>query len=839
VTLKSGTKVYPSQLRLQRLKDSESTNAEDAAAEEGWADVEGAVDNGNCAGLMDTWADGVSQDGLRTWYRVAAIRDGYTQYGPPTWAKCLYSAAPTVSAGTASIVSLESNAEGTAAVLKWKRKDYSAGGGIEFSWSEYSGAWNSTSGPTIAELDTEAASGTRNLDALTVGTRYYVRVRPYVVNANNEKQYGRYCDIMSVIVAADTGRARITEIIETAGLDGAELTISKTQANDAVEISWSDKYYAWTSNDEPDTCVATTGGTTVHWFVYGLEPGINYYFRVRPVDGETFGAYSDKVCFSIEPHQYSVGTAKVSAATTGEDGETVIVTVARSRGGDGVELAWSDDADAWESTDSPQSFEITEYGKSTSVHVKGLTEGTRYYFRARAFVEGNGDRVYSDWSAAKTATPYGPVGTVSASCADVAVRGRSLAVSWAHDGSSPQREWRVSLDGKVVLSGTGKRTAASITAATINALTNGAHSVVVSVSTGAAWANSNTCQFTVATAPAGDFSVSETVTAQPITLAYSGMTHSVTAALAIVAAGCAADDLRDAQPTGLTVWSGAFAVSNASGSVTLPEGIDLRDGASYELRGSITDESTGLSAELDAQEFSVAWAHQAIAPTVTVAVDADELSADITVTAPDGAAGTDVYDLWRVTPDGAYLIAEGRAFGTTAHDRYAPYCETRSDWTPTYRAVTRTADGDLDYTDESYELRSDLLRIDWGVGRSVALQYDLQGNDGWAKDFSSITHLDGTQGGAWARGTKRTAKLAGVMVRTDTSEQQAALRELAQWNGPAFVRVSNGSAYMAHVTVGTVAWTADSFKVSASISAQELELTSEFMADPVEEVSNG
>ena len=131
------------------------------------------------------------------------------------------------------------------------------------------------------------------------------------------------------------------------------------------------------------------------------------------------------------------------------------------------------------------------------------------------------------------------------------------------------------------------------------------------------------------------------------------------------------------------------------------------------------------------------------------------------------------------------------------------------------------------------------MRIDWGVGRSVALQYDLQGNDGWAKDFSSITHLDGTQGGAWARGTKHTAKLAGVMVRTDTSEQQAALRELAQWNGPAFVRVSNGSAYMAHVTVSTMAWTASSFKVSASISAQELELTSEFMADPVEEVDNG
>lgn len=840
VTLKDGTKVYPTQLKLQRLKGSESTNSEDAAAEEGWQDVDGAVDNGNCAGLMDTWSDGVSQDGLRTWYRVAALRDGYTQYGPPTFAQCLFTAAPTVTAGAASISSAACTDTADGVRVWWKRKDYSNGGGIELSWSDSADAWNSTTGPNVYELDTDAASGVRTIDSLTANTDYYIRVRPYVVDASGEKKYGKYSLPTTITVAASIGSARITNITETADMTGVALTMTKTQADDAVEISWSDKFDAWTSNKEPETTITDAGWTRRVWYVYGLDVGVNYYFRVRTVDGETYGSYGDKVCYAIEPHTYSVGTAKVTSAVTGEDGETVIVKLSKSRDGDGAELSWSDDSDAWDSTDKPSSFEVEDWnGKTATVHVKGLEEGTRYYFRARAYEPASSpDLVYSDWSAKKTATPYGPTGTVSASVPDVVVRGRALPVSWTHDGTGKQREWKVQLDGKVVASGTGTRTAANIPAATTRDLTTGEHTVVVSVTAGSDWSKSNACSVNVAVAPTATFSAPSTLTTQPMAITYTG-TKGCTVGVVITAQGCAADDLHDAQPSGLVVWSGSFPVSGTMAALTLPSDVDFRDGASYDVSVTVTNEATGLSTELSTQTVPVAWLHQAVAPDATVTVDAEEMSADIVATAPEGASSSDVVDVWRVTPDGTYLIAEGRAFGEMVHDRYAPFCEPLSDWQCAYRVVTRTTNGDTDFTDAPYELRSDRLRIDWGIGRSVELEYSLSGSDGWAKDFSAITHLDGTQGGSWARGVKRTAKLSGVMVRTATSEQQAMLRELAQWAGPAFVRASNGSAYMANVTVSALAFSSTTFKVTATVSAQELELTDEFKADPVEEVDNG
>ena len=325
VTLKSGSKVYPAQLKLQRLRNSDSTTPEDAAAESGWADVDGAVDDGRCSGLVDAWADAVSADGQRTWYRVAAIRDGYTQYGPPVFAKCIYTAAPTVTAGTASISSLKSNAAGTAAIVSWARSGYSNGGGIEISWSDYAGAWSSTSGPSTYEQATDAASGSRNIDSLTAGTTYYVRVRPYATNADGSKKWGKYSSALSVTVEASTGTASITSIEPTSDRAGAKLVMAKAQASDAIEISWSERYAAWTSNDAPDTTVTSTGGTTKTWYVYGLDEGVRYYFRVRPVDGTTFGTYSGRTAFTIAPRSATVGRASITSATSGDDGETVVV----------------------------------------------------------------------------------------------------------------------------------------------------------------------------------------------------------------------------------------------------------------------------------------------------------------------------------------------------------------------------------------------------------------------------------------------------------------------------------------------------------------------------------
>lgn len=833
-----GIRIYPTTVKLQRLKDSSSTTAEDASSESGWADVSGATDGGTCAGLVDAWADGVSQDGLRTWYRVAAIRDGYTQYGLPKFAKRMYSAAPTVQAGTATIASAASNAAGTAISVDWKRKSFSNGGGIEFSWSTSSTAWSDTSGPSTYELTTNSKTGTRTISSLTANTKYYVRVRGFAVRADGTKKYGSYSKTYGVTVEASTGTSAITSITATSDRTGAKLVMSKQQANDAIEISWSEKYYAWTSNDGPDTALTTTGGTTKTWYVYGLEPGVQYYFRVRSVDGTTYGAYSSRTAFTIDPKAATVGAATVTSATTGVDGQTVKVALSKSEANDGMQLSWADDERAWDSTDGPTVYAVEEFdGKRATVYVQGLTEGTPYYFRARCYDETGDERIFGEWCEPKSATPYGAPGAVSATFPDFVPVGKSMAVSWAHESSSRQLRWRVVIDGKTAASGSDLREAATVSRSYMNGLSAGTHSAYVSVTTGTGWANSDTQTFSIVSRPNGTLATISTLTAQPLSLSLLGSGSALSLMVTVTAEGCAADELHDAQPTGLVLWSGtidgiAWTASDDeyAATVSLPATIDLRDGASYTVSAVLVDGSTGLSKTLRQRTFAVAWSHQAGAPTVAVTPNATDLTASIAVTAPSGAAQTDVCDVYRVTPDGSYLIAEGRALGSTIVDAYAPYVERDGQWVPFYRVATRTADGDVEYADATYELRSDRIRVDWGDSRHVELEYALAGSDAWSKDFSAVTHIDGTVGGTWSSGVKRTSKLSGILVRVSTPEEQAALRELARHAGPAFVRTSNGCAYTAHVDVSNMSWSAKTFQLSASITAQELTLLPEFMA---------
>lgn len=846
VKLKDGTKLFPTTIKLQRLTDSSSTNATDAAAEQGWTDVSGAVDGGACSGLMDAWSDSVSAQGLRTWYRAVAIRDGYTQYGTPVFAKCVYVAAAAANAGTAAITSLTSNASGTAASLEWTRAGFSNGGGIEFSYSDSSTAWSSSAGPTAIEVTTNNASGTRTIGSLTTGTRYYMRVRGFAVRADGSKKYGAYSDTTSVTIAASTGTAAITSIAALSGRTGAKLVMTKEQSSDAIEISWSTNYYAWSSNVPPETALTSTGydsgsQTNKTWYVYGLQAGATYYFRARPVDNGTYGAYSARTSFTIEEKVATVGTAGIGTITSGTDGQTLVVPVTRTEANDGVQLSWSTDADAWASTAAPKTFDVTELNnKSGTAYVKGLTEGATYYFRARCYDETGGERIYGEWCGAKTGTPYGEPGEVTCTFPAVVPVGEPFGVSWAHSSASTQRQWRVYVDGKVAASGDDARGSATVTREYATGIAAGTHTGYVSITTGTGWANSDTAQFQVAAPPTGTLAVAQTLTAQPLSLSLTGGGDKLDALVVVTADGCAEDDLRDAQPTGLTVWSGELdgiawtADDDAyAATVTLPAGLDLRDGASYAVAVTLVDGSTGLSTELPAAGFTVAWSHQAVAPAATVTVDG--LTATIATTAPDGAAETDVCDVWRWTPDGGYLIAEGRAFGEDVVDGFAPYCEREGDWTPFYRVVTRTVDGDVDYVDAEYDLRSDLMRVDWGDGRGVSLAYELSASDSWSKAFEAVEHLDGTVGGSWARGVRRTSSVSGAMVRTTSAEDAALLRELAQHVGPAFVRLNNGSAFMAHVEVSSLSWAASTYRLSAKLSARELTLTGAYMAEPPDE----
>jgi hypothetical protein len=561
---------------------------------------------------------------------------------------------------------------------------------------------------------------------------------------------------------------------------------------------------------------------------------------VRSVDGTTYGAYSSRTAFTIDPRSATVGMAAISAASTGVDGETVKVTARRSESSDGLLLSWSDDERAWESTEGPTTYEVEEFsGKSATVYVQGLTEGTQYFFRARCYDEAGESRIYGEWCEPKTATPYGAPGAVSATFPDFVAAGKAMPVSWSHETSSRQLRWRVVVDGKVAAHGDDLREAATVPGSYMKGLAAGSHSAHVSVTTGTGWADSDEQAFAIVGRPTGGMAAISTLTAQPLALSIAGGKDTLALMVTVTADGCAADELHDVQPTGLVVWSGTFdgiswAASDGSyaATVSLPADVDFRDGASYAVDATLVDGSTGMVRQLARRTFAVAWSHQAAAPGVTVTPDAGGLTASIAVTAPSGAAETDVCDVWRVTPDGSYQIAAGRALGSTIVDSYAPYVERLGQWAPFYRVATRTADGDVDFVDAPYELRCDLLRIDWGDSRHVELEYALAGSDSWSKDFGAVTHLDGSVSGTWSSGVSRTSKLSGILVRTSTPEAQEALRELARHTGPAFVRTSGGIAFMAHVDVSSMSWSAKTFQLSASISAQELSLSQEFMADP-------
>ena len=176
--------------------------------------------------------------------------------------------------------------------------------------------------------------------------------------------------------------------------------------------------------------------------------------------------------------------------------------------------------------------------------------------------------------------------------------------------------------------------------------------------------------------------------------------------------------------------------------------------------------------------------------------------------------------------DGATLVAQDVVFGTTVIDEYAPY--SGKDGQPAYRICTRTADGDLEWSDFEYTLRHDGLRIDWESDH-VELPYNVKWSIGWQKSFNLSSRWDGSRVGQWDGGATRNEKLSTDVIRIESWETSKLLSELARHDGPCFVRTSAGEAYQANVNVTDYGWSHDSAAIAVSIDATETDLTDEFM----------
>ena len=518
---------------------------------------------------------------------------------------------------------------------------------------------------------------------------------------------------------------------------------------------------------------------------------------------------------------------KILSAVAGEDGKSAVVTLGWNADGTdvatGTELTWSEYADAWKSTKNPDSYSFTwsdgvlehegvTYQDSATISIKNLTEGGKYYIRARRYLSGE-TTTYSPYSNIFTCvTSEAPESLVATSDRYVSV-GSALPVYWTFSGAAYQQEWQIiDSNGTVLANGTGSLGATQIPPERLaNFAAGDSLTFTVQASTGSGFVSSEPRTVTIVDAPPLSISVANTLTAQPF--GFTATTDRACDLTVVVTSQGATGQYPEGvlrQTSGDTIYSGVitpiWSIENDvySATVTLPGGLDFWDLGEYTISVTATDPATGLQSTEQVANFNVAWAHQAPEPNVEI-IPIDTVddtgkhtqAAQIVLSNPTGYAETDVYDIYRLTGDGANLIGQSFPLEYTATDEYAPFGD---DITLYYRVATRTADGDIAFADFEYVAGGKAMRFDW-EGGSLELPYNIVIDDKYKKDVQFRTHMDGRTDGYWNSNITRTAALSSALIRVDQQTDVALARALARYSGAVFVRTPDGSAYEADVQV--------------------------------------
>lgn len=588
---------------------------------------------------------------------------------------------------------------------------------------------------------------------------------------------------------------------------------------------------------------------------------------------------------------------------SGDDGKSAVLTIGwADDDSTGTQVAWSDSEYAWRSTSEPDTFDFTwddgsgtigteTYDHTARLYVGDLTEGTRYYFRARRYLENDDGTEYGPWCPSDTTVSVIPTTSpesVTLNAAPFVPRGSSLPLSWTFDSEAEQTMWEVLtgstitttetvtqiIDGEpveeevehlwidesnpqVVASGTDASGSTVLTATRLADLigTNTSIPLAVRVRTGGDPVTSEAVTVEVADRPTIEATVvddqsqpTETLTEQPFRLY---LECSVAASVTVVATAAGGNSRE--RPTGIEYQPEGDAVCSFevvpewdevteddevvgyAATVPASSGLELWDRGEYVITVTATDTRTGLVSDEVNAPFSVDYAYEPPRPTDAITVtpsdvtDSDgirTLSAVVQLAATTGMAQTDVYDVYRLTPDGAYLIASDLAHDETVTDHFAPFGNYG---TRAYRVAIRTADGSESWFDYEYSLRAWMVRIDYGT-EYVELPYNIQLGDQWEHDFEARRHMDGTINGYWNPGAGRVATISTDLVKRGDPEQVARVRALANHCGPCLVRTPDGCCYQADVTPNTLSMTYNDGAIPLSLNVTEVELTEEYMA---------
>lgn len=501
----------------------------------------------------------------------------------------------------------------------------------------------------------------------------------------------------------------------------------------------------------------------------------------------------------------------------------------------GVQIAWADHDDAWESTDEPETYEVSVLN-SPSWNIAGLATGKVWYFRVRFYIEDDNETQYSPWSDIVslnlTSDPTNPTLTLTN---DLVLIDDEIKASWDYistDGT-PQayaevREVTISQGQAVygdLIGSTDTGREITIIPSELGWVAGNTHYLAVRVvsesNRESEW--SSYVPLTVVTPVTCTITstslVSESIDGRqvtslkdmPLTVQVTGAGDDAVTSLVIERTDSYMLDRPDEGKT-LDGYEGeAVYVYNQTGDDSIVIAIDdpsligrLDDGASYRLVATVSD-SYGQKATATV-EFEVHWTHQALMPLANATVDMENFIATITPIAPVGAIASDRCDIYRLSADKPVLIYPDAEFGKTYVDPYPALNEHGG-----HRVVFKTANGDYITADNQLawidlrELQNDYIESKKGIvdfeGGRIEFNYNLDVSHSWDKDFTETRYLGGSVQGDWNPAIGRTGSMSSVALRILDGDMMEAVRRLASFAGVCKVRTPDGTSISADVQV--------------------------------------
>lgn len=834
-------------VKLQKLVNVPYAKASAIPGDASWVDV--AVDDGECSALACTVGDlQCAEAGLHSWIRVKTwneIEEIFCIYSDPKHVAALYKEPPpepTAADDPTTIVSVASEGDGGSVALTWAWQPAGTtddATGTEISWSDDGNAWSSTDPPKTYQSTTRGTAedtvvpsksggqtvyttykrkATIHVPGLTKGKTYHFRVRRYLVTEGNPS-YGRYSSTARCNLTAAENEATVTAVCSVPRY---------LERGGSLEVSWT-----WESSDEDARQTSwkiITGNTTTS----GRVTNITSKVVVLASGSDERGAAS------VTPSQLA---AKCGTATSMPIAVVVTVGgVTAQSAAKVVNVADRPTLQAFAPDVTSQPAFIGLYASAACDVAATLSAvGASGEFPDGIRQQVGGDTVWSDVLRPSWAARGLDLGNMVT----------NLPGNWERGTFRPSD---VTEDGQVLAHAgdeTGSTTRIRLTRGQAVGVTPGeTYTVSLTEDAGAEHG-----YMLVLYAYDGDGAYVEadsttTWTAGPLTITPVVATSVRLALRHDDGSAIYPDEIGPGVRVMMAEGATAQAwvphegdVAGLSATIELPEGLDLWDGARYQLVATATDRATGMVSDTGECEIGVAWDRQAPVPdtcTVTASDVTDEQGvrtrqATIAIVAPEEGEDEDAYDLYRVTDDGASLVAASLTDGASVVDHYAP-------WDGTYRVALRTPDGDVAWWDYPYALPGGDVRIDYmgPFGPAyVELPHNLTVQDDYSKPFEVRRKLDGSMDGYWQRGVQRRGSIGvSLDVAGEYGTTMEALRALADHVGPCFVRTPDGCAYEADVEVNGLDRSDGPALFGVSIDTTEVSLTSEFMAEvATEEVS--